>query len=110
MHHTEVFSVLLFSFFILVFTSVSVGDGMENNCLKIYTGSSVAELMQPRVQAIKSALKLTQLHLSGVVQTTCFSYTLRVTRAATNTVPEIIQGRENHVTERTHISKINSFN
>lgn len=87
-----------------------MGDGMENNCLKIYTGSSVAELMQPRVQAIKSALKLTQLHLSGVVQTTCFVYTLRVTQAATNTVPEIIQGRENHVTERTHISKINSFN
>lgn len=70
MHHTEVISVLLFSFFILVFTSVSVGDGMENNeknCLKIDTGSSVAEVMQPRVQAIKSALKLTQLHLPGVV-------------------------------------------
>lgn len=30
-HHTEVISVLLFRFSILVFTSVSVGDGMENN-------------------------------------------------------------------------------
>lgn len=31
MHHTEVISVLLFRFSILVFASVSVGDGMENN-------------------------------------------------------------------------------
>lgn len=66
-HHTQVISVLLFCFSILVFTSVSVGDGMasdEKNDLKIDTGSSVAELMQPWVQAIKSDLKLTQLHLS----------------------------------------------
>lgn len=69
-HHTEVSSVLLFRFSILVFTSVSVGDGMESNeknGLKIGSGGSVAEMMQPRVQAIKSALKLTQLYLSHVL-------------------------------------------
>lgn len=30
-HHSEVIAVLLFRFSILVFTSVSVGEGMENN-------------------------------------------------------------------------------
>lgn len=82
-------------------------ENTEKNHLKIYTGSSVAELMQPGVKAIKP-------ETDTVVPLSCFINHLfklhsKGNSGCYNTVLEIIQGRESHVTERIHISKIKSF-
>lgn len=90
-----------------------MGDGMESNeknGLKIGTGSSVAEMMQPRVQAIKSALKTdTVVPLSCFIKHLFKLYSKGNSGCYQHSISKIIQGRENHVTERIHISKINPF-